>query len=148
MSLPQASNSGYLLAGVLSTGHDLTTVGNHTATMDNRRCRSKTTECPRISGCADAASDTSGAGCESELRMFAPHPARRHRLSHSAHAAQRRPKERLSRLHEASQVLSPRASLGDDNPSLAAAEDGGVRPDHKPCDGVMRGADAADRAAR
>jgi hypothetical protein len=58
------------------------------------------------------------------------------------------PKERLSRLHEASQVLSPGASLGDDNPSLAAAEDGGVRPDHKPCDGVMRGADAPDRAAR
>ena len=123
-------------------GHDLITKGNHTATTDNCRC------CFRISGRADAASGTSGAGYEPELRMFA-----RTRRAGTAYPIRRTPhrvvpKERLSRLHEASQVLSPGASLGDDNPSLAAAEDGGVRPGHKPCDGVMRGADAADRAAR
>jgi len=41
-------------------GHDLTTKGNHTATMDNRRCRGKTTEMsanrdtltPRVPGLA------------------------------------------------------------------------------------------------
>jgi len=115
MSLPQASNSGYLLAGVLSMGHDLITKGNHTATTDNCRC------CFRISGRADAASGTSGAGYEPELRMFA-----RTRRAGTAYPIRRTPhrvvpKERLSRLHEASQVLSPAASLGDDNPSLAAA---------------------------